>query len=285
MPAVPSPGLLWVGIRMLLAAQSKCWGIIAGIALCTLLVCQQLSIFWGLLDRASWLVRDTAQADLWVMAPSTSSLLPMQSLPSTAISRVRAVAGIEWAVPLSVYASRIHTDGGVVESATVVAFDEKSFVGVPNAFLLGTADSLRSTDNVAVTVVGYAILFPNQSLRLGDTAEINDHRVRIAAIVDAPPAFRSNLVIYSRRDLAMQMMPSHRSELGFVLAKVDEGVFAPSKATQVASLTGYKVTTAAAFKAEVTDTLISKTGIPFSIGMVVALGAITGITIVGLTFG
>ena len=59
---------------MLLGDPTKCLGLVFGVALSTLLVCQQVSIFFGLLGRASSVVNDVREANVWVMDPSVKTI-------------------------------------------------------------------------------------------------------------------------------------------------------------------------------------------------------------------
>ncbi|NQW47321.1 MAG: hypothetical protein HQ464_06080 [Planctomycetes bacterium] len=47
-----------VALRMLFGDATKCLGLVFGVALSTLLLCQQVSIFFGLLSRAASVIDD-----------------------------------------------------------------------------------------------------------------------------------------------------------------------------------------------------------------------------------
>ncbi len=61
---------MWqVALKMLTADRLKYYGLIAGIAFAALLIAQQASILVGFVRQTGAFIRDTAQADLWLMDP------------------------------------------------------------------------------------------------------------------------------------------------------------------------------------------------------------------------
>ena len=102
----------WIALRMLTGDAVKYIGMIFGVAFSTLLVAQQSSIFVGLVDRASTVVHDVRDADIWVMDSRITSVDGSWPLPSTDLYRVRGVAGVAWAVPLLKATTTINTASG-----------------------------------------------------------------------------------------------------------------------------------------------------------------------------
>jgi len=59
---------MWrIAYKMLTGDRLKYFGLIAGIAFASLLVAQQASILIGFSHQTGAFIRDTAQADLWLM--------------------------------------------------------------------------------------------------------------------------------------------------------------------------------------------------------------------------
>ncbi len=56
--------MLKTALRMLLGARTKCLALVLGVAFSVLLVCQQVSIFFALLGRASSVIDDVREANL-----------------------------------------------------------------------------------------------------------------------------------------------------------------------------------------------------------------------------
>lgn len=271
-------------LRMLVGDPTKCLGLVFGVAFSTLLICQQMSIFFGLLGRASSVVNDVREANVWVMDPSVKTIDVPYPLRDTELPRVRGVEGVAWAVPFFKSTVQVRTRVGTLENAIMLGIDDASLVGVPDAFVLGSVEDLAMPDAIAVNPAGFRLLFPGEELDLGRELELNDNRARIVAIVDAAPAFAANLTIYTRYSLATQYTNNGRNQLSFILAKSAEGEDPQDVADAIAARTGLKSVTSEQLRHESIMYVLSNTGIPFSFGTVVGLGVLIGIAIVGLTF-
>ncbi|MCA9298898.1 MAG: FtsX-like permease family protein, partial [Phycisphaerales bacterium] len=267
-----------------LGDRTKCLGLVFGVAFSTLLICQQVSIFFGLLGRASSVVNDVREADIWVMDPSVKTIDVSYPLRDTVLPRVRGVEGVAWAVPFFKANVQVRTRGGVLESAIILGIDDASLVGVPDAFVLGRVEDLAMPDSIAINPAGFRLLFPGEDLDLGRVIELNDRRARIVAIVDAAPAFAANTTIYSRYSLATRYTNNGRNQLSFVLAKATNPEETEVVAARIASRTGLKAITSERLRWESIAYILKNTGIPVSFGTVVLLGAVIGVAIVGLTF-
>jgi putative ABC transport system permease protein len=269
---------------MLIGDKTKLLGLIFGVAFSTLLICQQVSIFAGLLGRASSVINDVRSADIWVMDRSVRTIDASYPMRDTELSRVRGVEGVAWAVPLFKSQVQVRTREGRLENAVILGVDDASLIGVPNEFVLGRVEDLALPDAIAINPAGFRLLFPGAELGVGRVLELNDRRARIAAILDAAPAFAANLTIYTRYSLATTYTNSGRNTMSFIIAKSADGSQPESTAERIASQTGLKAVSASQFRHESIMYIIENTGIPVSFGTVVILGAIIGVAIVGLTF-
>jgi putative ABC transport system permease protein len=269
---------------MLVGDRSKFIGLVLGVAFSCLLLLQQISIFLGLLGRASSVVADVREADIWVMDPSVTTIDVAYPLRDIEVARVRGADGVAWAVPFFKANASVRTPEGRLENAILLGVDDQSLVGVPDQFLLGRVEDLRLPDAIAVDPPGYRLLFPGEELAVGRVIELNDRRAVVRAIVQASAAFSANLIIYTRYSLATSYSNTGRNQLSFVLAKAEPGRDPGEVATAIAAHTGLKAKTTAEFMATTRGYIIANTGIPISFGTVVALGVLVGIAVVGLTF-
>lgn len=276
--------MMIVALRMLVGDRTKLLGLVFGVAFSTLLICQQVSIFFGLLGRASSVVNDVREADIWVMDPSVKTIDVPFPLRDTELPRVRGVEGVAWAVPFFKAQVQVRTRSGLLENSVILGIDDASLVGVPDTFLLGDIESLAQPDAIAVNPAGFRLLFPGEELDLGRELELNDRRARIVAIVDAAPAFAANLTVYTRYSLATRYTNNGRNQLSFILAKAGPDESPEVVARRISEQTGLKASTSAEFRRESINYILVNTGIPISFGTVVVLGAIIGVAIVGLTF-
>jgi putative ABC transport system permease protein len=276
--------VITVALRMLLGDRTKLIGLLFGVAFSTLLICQQVSIFFGLLGRASSVVNDVREADIWVMDPAVKTIDVPYPLRDTELPRVRGIEGVAWAVPFFKSMVQVRTPAGKLENAVILGIDEATLVGVPDTFRLGSIEDLAQPDAIAVNPAGFRLLFPGEQPDVGRLLELNDRRARIVAIVDASPAFAANLTIFTRYNLATQYTNNGRNALSFILAKSAEGSDPTVVAAGIAAATGLKAVPSSVFRIESIAYILANTGIPVSFGTVVVLGAIIGVAIVGLTF-
>jgi putative ABC transport system permease protein len=274
----------WIALRMLTGDAVKYIGMIFGVAFSTLLIAQQSSIFVGLVSRASTIIYDVRDADIWVMDPRIKSVDGNWALPSTDLYRIKGVRGVAWAAPLLKAGATINTDDGALETATLIGVDDASLVGLPQKIVFGSRDALRAPGAILMDKAGYAYLFNNQPFKLGRALELNDSRAVIVGLVDSGAQFSSQIAIFTRYSTAQDFAPGGRNRMSFVLAKAADGETPEVVAARISATTGLKALSSKDFSSATSDFIIGNTGIPISFGVVVGLGVLVGIVIVALTF-
>lgn len=276
--------MVWIAIRMLTGDATKFYGLLFGIAFSTLLITQQLTIFVNLIERGASGVYNVPSADVWVMDPvsrTTDVNLPM---PSTALDRVRSVAGVEWAVPHLRAAASVRTKEGDLEGVSVIGVDDATLIGLPRRMASGAADVLEWPDAVVIDDVGTTRFFPEGYDPVGERLELNDQRAVIMGVADAIPSFTSQVTLYTRYSRALNFVPGTRNRLSFVLVGAAPGVDSKALAARITRDTGLRARTRDEFARDGVDFIIENTGIPLNFGITVLLGFVVGVAIVGLTF-
>lgn len=273
-----------IALKMLFGDRAKYLGLILGIAFSTLLICQQLSIFIGLLNRAASVIDDAREVDVWVSDPSVSTIDITFALRDTELSRVRGVEGVAWAAPFFRAQAAVRTPAGALENALVIGVDDISLAGIPQTFIHGRASDLFLPDAIMMDPQGFALLFPAVEYRPGLELEINDRRAVIVGIVDSSKAFSSNLIIYTRYSQATRYTNNGRNRLSYILVRALDGQEPALVAARIAQETGLKARTRAEVRWDTISYILENTGIPISFGTVVTLGVLVGIAIVSLTF-
>ena len=276
--------MIWIAIRMLTGDRQKFFGLLFGIAFSTLLITQQLTIFVNLIERGASGIYNVPVGDVWVMDPATRTQDVVYPMPSTALDRVRSVAGVAWAVPHMREVAVVRTPQGDLEGVSVIGVDDETLIGLPRHMLRGHRDLLKEPDAVFVDVVGAGRMFENGEEPVGQWLEMNDRRAVIRGVVDMQPAFMSQAALYTRYSNALGFVPGSRNRLSFVLVHAADGVDPAELATRISTQTGLKAMERKAFARNGVDFIIKNTGIPINFGITVALGFIVGVAIVGLTF-
>ena len=276
--------MVGIALKMLFGDPVKALGLVFGIAFSVLLMTQQGGFFVGLISRSVNIVQDAREAYVWVMDPETETAESPDTLRSIDMAKVRGVRGVEWASPLTRALVTIRTLEGRTESAQMIGVDDASLVGMTDRFILGGRDDLRRPGAIAIDILGYSKLWPDEEPLLGREIEINDRRAVIAAITDARPGFSALIVVNARLSQSALFAPGQGDTPSYVLVGVSPGFTAEAVSAEIRARTGLGAMTRAEFEAASLGYTISSTGIAFSFGIVIALGAIVGIAIVGLTF-
>jgi putative ABC transport system permease protein len=276
--------MLSIALKMLFGDIAKTIGLVFGIAFSVLLMTQQGGFFIGLISRSASIVLDARDVDVWVMDSATESAETTQPLRPVDVYRVLGVPGVATAVPFTKAQVSVQTLEGRTESAAVFGLDDATLTGLTDRFILGDRNALRAPGAVAIDVLGYTKLWPGEEPQLGREFELNDSRAVVAAITNASPGFSAPIVINARISQAIRFAPEAGGIPSFVLVQVEPGEDAEVVATRIAAQTGLAAMTSGAFAAKTLNYVIASTGIAFSFGVVIALGAIVGIAIVGLTF-
>jgi putative ABC transport system permease protein len=273
-----------IAMKMLFHDRAKFVGLVLGVAFSTLLINQQLGIFIGLISRAGAVVVDVPEADIWVMDPGVKNLDTIFPLRDTELGRVRGVPGVAWAVPLYKSNVTIRTGNGELEASLLIGVDDTTLIGLPPQILMGNIDDLRRPDAVAVSEEGFRKVWRGQPISLGNVAELNDRRAVVVAIVKDSPKFTSSITFFTRYSQALQYTNNGRNQMSFIVAKAGVDQTPEAVSANITARTGLKAMSSPAFRWKAIEYVIQNTGIPISIGTVVALGILVGIAVVGLMF-
>lgn len=274
----------FVAWQMLTGDRAKYLGLIFAIAFSTFLMSHQVSIFCGLMNRTASQIDDVVDARLWIMDPKTQYLDEVKALTDQDLFRIRGVPGLEWAVPLFKGTSRAKGPDGKFRGVILLGLDDASLVGLPRSIALGSAEGLAAPETIAIDRVGYKFFFPDEEPRLGRTLDLNDHTLKIVAIVNSSAPFVNLPVFYTRYTQAIQLVGRERNQMSFVLAKPAPGVTDAQAIQAIKDRTGLKASTSNDFGWETIFYYIRNTGIPINFGITVMIALIVGTVVAGQTF-
>lgn len=278
---------------MLIGNRGKFFAMIFGVALTSLIITQQSSIFVGLMSRTVGFIFDTPQPDLWVMDRMVQFVDDTKPMAETKLLQVRGVEGVKWAVPLYKGSIRARLANGTFQTCNVIGLDDATLVGGPATMINGTLADLRRADGVIVDEAaangklakpGPTPESPKQPLAVGDTLELNDNRAVVVGIARTTRTFQSQPVVYTTYSRATRFAPRERKLLSFILAEVQPGLNPHDVAKTIFKQTGLAAYTAPEFKSLTIRYFMRNTGIPINFGMAVGLGFLVGVAIVGQTF-
>ncbi len=274
----------FVALQMLTSDRAKYLGLIFAVAFSTFLMAQQSAIFAGLMARTTSQIQDIQDAHLWVMDPYTQYFDEVKALPDDTVYRVRGVPGVEWAVPLFKGQPRAKAGDGNFRVVVMLGVDDATLVGAPRKLVMGSYEDLRQPDSILIDRVGYEFFFPKQSYRLGQTLEMNEHRVRIVGIFDSSAPFQNFPVFYARYKNAINYVGRERNLMSFVLAHPAAGVTDAEVCRRIAAATGLRAITADEFGWQTIWYYVHHTGIPVNFGITISIALLVGTVVAGQTF-
>ena len=273
----------FVALKMLFGDRAKYLMLLAGLTFSTMLIVQQGSIFWGLMTWSQSGITNI-NAPVWVTDPNINQVEEIKPLADTAVNVVRSVPGVEWAVPLYKGVQRARLRDGNYEQIALVGIDSSTLIGRPGKVLEGNIEELRSPDTVALDQLGVERLGGPEKIHLGTTFEINDHQVRIIAIVETQKSFQNFPFVYLTYERALGVTPQERRKLSYVLASPVEGLSPEELARHIHEQTGLGAFTEEQFGWKTIRWILKNTGIGVNFGTTVLLGFIVGMAIAGQTF-
>src|SRR4051812_13934696 len=188
----------WIALKMLVGDRAKYFGIVFGVSFAALLMTQQASIFWGLMNNTISQIKDIDGADLWVMDPNVRFIDDIKPLSDDDLYRVRGVPGVAWAVRLYKGIARARFDDGNFQQMILIGLDDATMVGAPQQIIRGSLADLRKPDAVIMDEAGFKYLWPNEPLEVGRVFEMNDRRAVIVGICKSSPTFQTFPIVYTR---------------------------------------------------------------------------------------
>ena len=282
--------MLSIALRMLFGDPVKLVGLIAGIAFSTLLMAQQGGFFVGLISRSANGVSAIADVDVWVMSPQTETAESPVAIRPADLYRVRGVAGVAEAMPLVQATVTLRAGPGRSTVATLYGLDDTSLTGAPSTFPIGTREDLQRPEALSIDLLTFERLWPGEAAARSAagaapnatlaTLEINDRRAVVTTVADVLPGFGAPGVLLARAANAALWAPDARPAFILVRTAGDPA----DVAARIEAETGLKAMPSGAFARATISYVIANTGIAFSFGVVIGLGAIVGILVSGLTF-
>ncbi len=276
-------------LKMLVGDRLKYLGLVIGIAFASLLITQQASIFYGYSHRIGAWIRDTSQADLWVMDEQTEYTEDRKPLTDTTLQRVRSIDGVAWAVPMWKGYLRIRLADGTRVQARLVGIDDATLLGAPPQMVEGSLADLHRDRSVLIDVDSLADLrlrhgLPGEgprAVKVGDHIDVNDHEAIVVGSFRRTAEFFWDPVLYTTYSRALTMAPPERRQLTFVLVKVKEGVAMADVQRAITAATGHAALTGAEFEATSEKYVLAKTGILVNFGITIVLGFVIGVLVAG----
>lgn len=273
----------YIALKMLFGDRAKYLMLLAGLTFSVMLIVQQGSIFWGLMIWSQSGVSNI-NAPIWVTDPNINQVEEVKPLADTAVTVVRSVPGVAWAVPLYKGVHRVRLADGNYQQISLVGLDSATLLGRPAKILEGRIEDLRAPDTVVLDQWAVDRLGGPELIHVGTQFEINDRKARVVAIASVQKSFQNIPFVYTTYERALVYSPPQRRKLSYILAKPVDGASTEALARRIAAETGLGAFTAEEFGWKTISWVLENTGIGVNFGTTVFLGFIVGMAIAGQTF-
>lgn len=277
-----------IAIKMLFADKLKYYGLVVGIAFAAMLIAQQASILVGLTEQTGAFIRDTAQADLWIMDSQVRFSQDSFPIRDMVLQQVRGVSGVNWAVPLRQGFMKGQMADGTRFSLILVGIDDATLIGAPPIMVTGDQLDIRRDRGVLMDADApdklKMKLSGSRSMTVGDRFSINEHDAEIVGSYRGRKSFFWEPVLYTTYSRSLSFAPMERNLMSFVLVKVQPGQDIRTVARDIEARTGLKARTNSEFIYLTAHYITTQTGILINFGTAVVLGIIIGLLGAGQTF-
>ncbi len=277
--------MYYIALRMLFGDRAKYLLLICSLSFASLLITQQASIFFGLLRWSTAMLRNS-KAKIWVVDPTVEQVNETNAMRTIELQRVRSVAGVAWAMPISFTIIQTKMPNGTYKMIQLIGLDATTLAGAPRDILAGSFSNLTQSEAVVIDEVGIEKLSQgfDRPIRVGDTFEINDHEARVVGICKTERSFFGYPFVYTTYDRALEFRPKERRVLSFIIVEPLPGHTAEEVARLIEKETNLKAYTEEEFAISTIRWFFKNTGIPISFGTTVILGFLVGIAVAGQTF-
>lgn len=276
--------MIRIAYRMLVQDRAKFLALVLGIAFAAILIAQQAGMGWSAVMLSSNQIRDVREADIWVMKPNVEHIDGADPLPDSALSRVRSVEGVAWAVPYYTGIGMLRSTTGLYKAVNLYGIDEQTLTGAPRDFVLGGLSALHEDGAVLVDIAGYIKLFPGVELRLGDEFEIGQQRGKVVGIFRSLANFSGQPMVVTKRMAALRMARESLNSMTYVLVRTQPGEDPGEVARRISKRTGLLALTSDQFVVRTVTWVAKNSGIIENFMVTVILGFVVGVAIVGQTF-
>jgi putative ABC transport system permease protein len=269
-----------LSVKNLLHDKTRLAVTLTGIIFALVLITVQFGLFLGFMETSANIV-DRSGVDLWVTAPGLPHVNAGSSQPERRRYQVLSIPGVVKAEPYLLSFASWKLPSGAKQQVQVVGYDLASGLGGPATLVAGSADALRSDDTVLIDRHYRGKLGVSD---LGDAAEINGVRARVAGYTSGMLSFTTAPYVFTSFKHAQKYMNLDRSETIFIVVRlVAEADPQAVKRAILATLPDCEVFTNAEMTHKTQFYWVFSTGAGITTLIGAALGLLVGTVVVAQT--
>jgi putative ABC transport system permease protein len=273
-------GIIRVALKLLINDRGKFNALLMGITFAVFLMTMMMSMFSGILSRASAQV-DNVGAKIWVLDPAVDNISASIPLPDYVLGYVRSIPGVAHAEPIYFGTALAKLNNGTYQAVNVIGLDDATLFGRPPLLEGRIEDIFAENGFVMVKDAEYGKM---NSPVLGTEFSINDFRGKVVAIASVSQSGIFGIpTLYTTYSRAITYIPSSRYTLSYVLIEPKSEQDIPLIKRQVSAL-GYEALTRDEFTVKIKNFYKFQTGLGINVFLMTVISFIVGLSISGQTF-
>jgi len=210
---------LTIAYRNLIHDRVRLAVTLVGILFSVVLVAVQLGLYLGARSMIISMI-ERADGDLWVMAYGTKNFEEAQPINLRERYAALATPGVVKAVPLITSFTDWRKPTGGATVVVVIGADAEDGGLMPWNIVAGDISGLGARDAV---IIDKSYLRELGVTGVGDTAQIGEARVRVAALTDGIRSFTVSPYVFTTVDRARTLLEMSADSITYVLVKVAPG--------------------------------------------------------------
>ncbi len=274
------PLVIKLASRNLLQDRLRFIATIVGIVFSIILVTIQMGMFLSF-ERMVTVMIDHAPGDLWVVPTGTKCFEDPSLLDARDEARASAVKGVTGAIPVVIGFTQWAVPGGGTTPVFIIGSKSDEPGLHPWNYVKGNLDDLSAPDAVAVDRTYFGRLGIS---KIGDTTEIREQKVEIAAITSGIRSFTTTPYVFTTLDRAHSYTATPPTKVSYVLVNVANKADIDGVRRQLlATISNVEVLTPDEFRTRSRSFWLFGTGAGAALFAGALLGAIVGTVIVAQT--
>jgi len=269
-------GIFKLALKLLMNDKGKFSALLMGITFAVFLMIMMMSMFSGILLRASSSVENVG-AQIWVLDPAVNNVSSSIPMPDYVLDFAKSIEGVKHAEPIYFGAAMVKLRDGTYQGVNVIGLDDVTLYGRP----LLLEGKIEDNGFIVVKDSEYDKL---ENPQMGSEFELNDHRGRIVGIAHVPQSGLFGVpTLYTTYNRAITYIPSSRFTMSYVLIEPKSGGDVPYIQSQIKAL-GYEALTREQFTQKISNFYKYKTGMGMNVLIMTIISFIVGLSISGQTF-
>lgn len=273
-------GIFKLALKLLINDKGKFSALLMGITFAVFLMIMMMSMFSGILLRASSSVENVG-AKIWVLDPAVNNVSSSIPMPDYVLDFAKSIHGVKHAEPIYFGGAMLKLSDGTYQGVNVIGLDDATLYGRPLLIEGKIEDIYAENGFIVVRDAEYEKL---KNPQMGSEFELNDHRGRIVGIAHVPQSGLFGVpTLYTTYKRAITYIPSSRFTMSYVLVEPKSADDVRYIQSQIKEL-GYQALTREQFTQKISNFYKYKTGLGMNVLIMTVISFIVGLSVSGQTF-